>query len=133
MQFYTIPRIIHEIVDTDKASPELLVVSVSLYCFIGPAMFGFFVCKREVLKLLSELLSGKKGGQLHTTTSQKTSSSSMGQSIRDYFRSISQESQLSRSRKTSTSSTLAMSSSQPQFFPNQGGQDNPVFSAENEA
>lgn len=132
MQFYTIPRIIHEIVDTDKASPELLVVSVSLYCFIGPAMFGFFVCKREVFKLLSELKFGKRSAKLHTTTSQKTSSTTMGQSIRDFFRSISQESQLSRSRKTSTSS-LAMSSSQPQVSPNQGGQDNPVFFAENEA
>ena len=57
MQFYTIPRIIHEIVDTDLAGPELLIVSVSLYVLIGPAMFYFFVCKAEVFTLLAELSS----------------------------------------------------------------------------
>lgn len=55
MQFYTIPRIVHEIVDSDNASPEFLAFSVSLYLLIGPAMFYFFVCKTEVFKLITEL------------------------------------------------------------------------------
>lgn len=55
MEFYTIPRIIHELVDNAGfANPEILIISVSLYILIGPFMFYFFVCKREVVKLLKQ-------------------------------------------------------------------------------
>jgi len=56
MEFYTIPRIIHWIVDSDQASPELLMISVSLYMLIGPGVFYFFVCKRDTINLIKKNL-----------------------------------------------------------------------------
>lgn len=75
MQFYTIPRIVHEIVDSDNASPELLMFSVSLYTLIGPAMFYFFVCKVEVYKLIKNLSNGIR--ESSSTRLSKLSVSSM--------------------------------------------------------
>ena len=76
MQFYTIPRIVHEIVDSDNASPELLIFSVSLYLMIGPAMFYFFVCKTEVYKMIRERFVQIKESASRVTSSSKISSGS---------------------------------------------------------
>lgn len=78
MQFYTIPRIVHEIVDSDNASPEFLIFSVSLYLLIGPAMFYFFVCKAEVFKLITGLVNNIKE---KTTLSGSTKSTGFSSSI----------------------------------------------------
>lgn len=77
MQFYTIPRIVHEIVDADSASPEFLIFSISLYMLIGPAMFYFFVCKNEVFKMITELLAKVKESASQASTSSKLTSGSV--------------------------------------------------------
>ena len=77
MQFYTIPRIVHEIVDSDNASPELLIFSVSLYLLIGPAMFYFFVCKSEVYKMITKRFVKIKESVSNATAPTKLSSGSI--------------------------------------------------------
>jgi hypothetical protein len=77
MEFYTIPRIIHEIVDNaKKASPELLIVSIGLYVLIGPFMFYFFVCKKEVIKLLKQQFGSQTKPSTSTSSSSRTTKTS---------------------------------------------------------
>lgn len=77
MQFYTIPRIVHEVVDLDAAGPEYVVFSVTLYQLIGPAMFFFFVCKAEVFRMISKAISnGKMTRSLSAASSSVRSASS---------------------------------------------------------
>ena len=76
MQFYTIPRIVHEIVDNDVVGPELVVFSITLYQLIGPAMFYFFVCKTEVFQLISKAIGSEKLRKSWSTVSSRLSLSS---------------------------------------------------------
>jgi hypothetical protein len=78
MQFYTIPRIVHEIVDSDNATPELLIFSVSLYMLIGPAMFYFFVCKTEVYKMIRDRVVKIKESASRALTSSNSTKISSG-------------------------------------------------------
>lgn len=76
MQFYTIPRIVHEIVDNNVVGPELVVFSVTLYQLIGPAMFYFFVCKTEVFRLISKAFGSEKLRKSWSSISSRVSISS---------------------------------------------------------
>lgn len=75
MQFYTLPRIVHEIVDLDAMGPEFVVFSVTLYQLIGPAMFYFFVCKAEVFRLISRAIGAEKLGKSWSSMSSRISAS----------------------------------------------------------
>ncbi len=102
MQFYTIPRIVHEIVDADSASPELLIFSVSLYLMIGPAMFYFFVCKSEVFKMITRMASGIK-----ETTSRSTISSKISAGSTKFWRSRSYQTSMNDSTPNSPNATTS--------------------------
>ena len=123
MQFYTIPRIVHEVVDSDNATPELLLFSISLYMLIGPAMFYFFVCKSEVYKMITELVVKIKESASRASGSTILSSSSV-----KFWRS--------RSYKTSSDepSTIETGNSKPSNIEaityKQNGQDNFTYQGE---
>lgn len=57
MQFYTIPRIIQWFVESDRVKTELLMVCASIFLMIGPCIFYFFVCRREIITMLRDQLS----------------------------------------------------------------------------
>ena len=102
MQFYTIPRIVHEIVDSDGASPELLIFSVSLYLMIGPAMFYFFVCKTEVFKMIAGLTTSMRNRIKESTLSSKISGGSA-----KFWRSRSYQTSMNDSAPTSPTQSAA--------------------------
>jgi hypothetical protein len=57
MQFYTVPRIIQWFVDSDRVKTELLMLCASIFLMIGPCIFYFFVCRREIIIMLRDQLS----------------------------------------------------------------------------
>ena len=57
MQFYTVPRIIQWFVDSDRVKTELLMLCASIFLMIGPCIFYFFVCRREIIAMLKDQLS----------------------------------------------------------------------------
>ena len=116
MQFYTIPRIVHEIVDADSASPELLMFSISLYMLIGPAMFYFFVCKTEVFKLITQMTT-----EVKLSVSRPSTSSGVTKNSFIFWRSRSYE-----TSETKASTNLDL---HPVKY-NQKGQDNLSFVTE---
>ncbi|KZS04673.1 Uncharacterized protein APZ42_032310 [Daphnia magna] len=122
MQFYTIPRIVHEIVDADSASPEFLMFSISLYMLIGPAMFYFFVCKNEVFKMITEFLAKVKESASQASTSSKLSSGTV-----KFWRSRSFETSLTPVPVTNTTPT-ATDIEAIKF--QQNGEDNAAYVSE---
>ncbi|EFX89487.1 hypothetical protein DAPPUDRAFT_233474 [Daphnia pulex] len=124
MQFYTIPRIVHEIVDSDNATPELLIFSISLYMLIGPAMFYFFVCKTEVYKMIRDrVVKIKESASRATSNSTKISSGSV-----KFWRSRSYQTSSDESPAIETSDSKPSNIEAIKY--QQNGEDNLAYTGE---